>query len=289
MIIDMHAHTSQHKLRGLHTEDADIGDLKRYAAEYGIGKIMLMATYFPFKGTGLHNCDLHERIKGDSLFGFFGSIDLSATEPDFRELRSLAEAGIISGIKLYPGYQEFHPNNLSIMDQLSAIARPRNLPIAIHTGELHHCCPRHLREAGQRKCGHDSCPLDRLAYLAHPYWVSLLAGLYPRINFIACHMSNPHFRELRQAMAEYPNVFTDISGQFLSASDEDTDEYREQIVAEIGRFISLPGGIDRIMFGTDFPIQSYKDTISLVKALGLTASEEAKLLNGNAKRLLNIS
>jgi len=49
MIIDIHAHTSRHKLWNLHTASADIADLHQLADRFGIEKIYLMATYFPLK------------------------------------------------------------------------------------------------------------------------------------------------------------------------------------------------------------------------------------------------
>jgi predicted TIM-barrel fold metal-dependent hydrolase len=40
------------------------------------------------------------------------------------------------------------------------------------------------------------------------------------------------------------------------------------------------------MFATDFPIQSYQDTLELVRALGLKPAEEKMLLCQNAERIL---
>gem|GEM_PF-4347932 len=36
--------------------------------------------------------------------------------------------------------------------------------------------------------------------------------------------------------------------------------------------MQLDGGVERVMFATDFPIQSYVDTFALVEALGLKPS-----------------
>ncbi|MFA5021115.1 MAG: amidohydrolase family protein [Patescibacteria group bacterium] len=289
MIIDIHAHTSAHRLWGLHTPSADLAELRFYAEEYKIGKIILMATYFPFKGTGLSNLVLQARINGDQLFGFFGSLDLSVAQPEFQELEELAAVGAICGLKIYPGYQEFHLDDQSKMAVLCGIAQKYALPIALHLGELHHCCPKDRRAAGQGRCGRAVCPLDRLGLLAHPYQLGPLAGSYPDVKFIACHLANPYFPELRQVMINHPNIFTDISGQFVSGSEEDTEVYRRFVVEEILQFLDLPNGIERIMFATDFPIQSYRDSLDLIERLGLSAVEREKVLGGNASELLKIS
>ncbi|MFA6525816.1 MAG: amidohydrolase family protein [Candidatus Buchananbacteria bacterium] len=288
MIIDMHAHTSRHQMKGLHTADADLDDLREYAKMYYIKVIVLMATYFPLKGTGLSNLDLHERIMGDSLFRMFGSLDLSADKPSTFELEVMADAGSLSGFKLYPGYQKFELDCRAV-GRICRLAQEYDLPIAMHLGELYHCCPKDVRVIGQGRCGRPLCPLDERAHLANPERLRLLALRYPEVNFIACHLANPYFDILRQVMIDCPNVMTDISGQFVSGSSEDTPEYRKFITSQIKQFIELPNGIDRIMFATDFPIQSYRDTLEIVASLNLSPDDENKILGGNAQRLLKIS
>jgi len=286
MIIDIHAHTSRHPMLNLHVEKADIADLHNQAQRYGISKIYIMATYFPLKKTGLHNRELLERIKGDDLFGCFGSLDL---ENDFsgglQELRQLAEAGQIDGIKLYPGYQ-----NVVIADTqfrpLFQLAQEFSLPVACHLGELHHCCPREERQKQKLRCAAARCILEERGHLATPSWLLSVAKLFPQVKFIACHLANPFFTDLRQVMADLSNVYTDISGQYISGGAKDTPQYRCTLVKEIRQFLELEGGKERVMFATDFPIQSYQDTLELVKALELKPAEEELLLARNARRLL---
>lgn len=286
MIIDIHAHTSRHRLWGLHTQQADIGDLREQARRHGIAKIYLMATYFPLKQSGLHNYELLERIEGDDLFGCFGSLDLeNDLEHGYGELRMLAEKGLIDGIKLYPGYQ-----SVLISDQafwlVYGLAQKFNLPVAIHMGELHHCCPPKERDQSKFRCGLSQCPLDERGVLAHPIQLKKVAGVFPKVNFIVSHLANPYFGDLRQLMSNFSNVYTDISGQFVSGTAEDTPQYRQDLINEIRQFIALDGGIERLMFATDFPIQSYQNTLELVKALELKPAEEKMLLCQNAERIL---
>jgi len=286
MIIDFHAHTSEHNLWGLHTKRADLDELRHYAKIFGIDRIELMATYFPLKGTGLPNLLLQERIKGDKLFGFFGSLDLSDWNCSLAELEMLAEAKAIDGIKGYAGYQKFKLDS-ELVWQVCRLAQKYDLPIAVHMGELHPCCPQDKNQK-EFRCHHDSCPLDELSHLAHPDMLRPLARRFPEVNFIACHLANPYFRELREAMRECWNISTDISGQFVSGTDEDTADYRKKISSEIHRFLEVPNGMDRVLFATDFPIQSYQDSLDIVRSLHLSATDEAKILSGNTQRLLKI-
>lgn len=145
MLIDVHAHTSNKKLWNLHTETATIAKLEKLAEQFNVRKIVLMATYFPFKGSGLPNAELLQRIKGNDLFAMFGSLDVSnGMLNGIQELRELADRGEILGIKMYSGYQEFNPSSEEVFP-VYELAREFNLPVMFHTGELHHCCPREKR------------------------------------------------------------------------------------------------------------------------------------------------
>ena len=271
-------------MKGLHTVRADLEALRLAAEEFGIDKICLMATYFPLKHSGLHNEELIRRIGDDPLFSCFGSLNMEAEDlsEGIRELEDFADKGLISGIKLYPGYQNILLSE-KYFDRVYEIAQAFDLPVACHMGELHHCCPR---GAENHRCGKSNCPLDERGDLAHPRKIADAAARFPKVKFVASHLANPYFRELRVAMRRYPNIYTDISGQFISGSDEDTPEYREFLIGEIKDFLLIDGGIDRVMFATDFPIQSYADSLKLVKDLGLNERDEEKILSGNALKII---
>lgn len=287
MIIDIHAHTTNHTLWGLHVDKARIEDLERMAELYGISLIVLMATYFPFKKTGLSNLELLERIKERKLFKVFGSLDaMNNLSEGIEELRILANEGKLSGLKIYPGYQDFQPSSEKLFP-VYALAEQFNLPIAIHSGELHHCCDQKTRALLKNRCGED-CHIDKLGHLAKPEMMELAIQMFPKANFILAHLANPYFSELRQLMLKYPNIYTDISGQFLSGTDEDTPSYRTLLQKEIAKFLKLPNGINRIMFGTDFPIQSYQDSLEIISLLKLKQLDEEKILFRNALNTPNL-
>jgi len=286
--IDIHAHTSDHKLWGLHVESATISDLEKEAEKHEIEKIILMATYFPFKGTGLSNLDLYKRIENNPLFSMFGSLDvMNNLEAGTKELYDFALRRKIDGIKLYPGYQYFNcadPNLYPIY----RLAEGLQIPVAFHTGELHHCCPYDERKEGKFRCG-DFCWIDKLGHLSRPKSILPIIKMFPKVNFILCHLGNPYFAELREIMENHKNVYTDISGQFISGlAEEDNPEYRNVIDQELRKFLELKNGINRIMFGTDFPIQSYQASIEIVQSLNLRDYVLKKLFYENAAILLNL-
>lgn len=292
MLIDMHCHTTEKKLWGLHTESATIADLTVAARKYDIRKIVLLATCFPFKGTGLINQALWEKILGNDLFLAFGTLNAMTQETvkeGVAELRDLLKRELIAGIKLYPGYQDFRKENESgrKLNPVYELAREFNVPVMVHSGELHHCCPKEQRENGTGKCG-EICWVDRLKDQAHPVKLMSAAVSYPDVKFIFSHLGNPFFNSMRRVMEECPNVYTDISGQYLSGTSEDSWGYRFELKLTLKEWLEKPGFEDRILFGTDFPIMSHKDAIDLVDSLLVSEEVKEKIRWKNAARVLKL-
>lgn len=290
MIVDIHVHTSLYPMHGLHTEDASIEAIERYVDEFDIRKVFVIATYFPFKGKGVHNFDMLSRIQGRNRFALIGSLDaMNNYENGLAELEGLAKAKLLAGIKLFPGYQTFRVSNAGFYG-IFELARKYKLPVLIHGGELHHCCSAERRASGDLKCGNSFCWIDRNGDLSRPNAFFEAIQTFRDVTFVICHLANPHFVEMRRLMDVCPNVYTDISGQFLSGTAEDSAEYRKQIANELRKFLALDNGngIDRVMFGSDFPIQSFADTIALVEMLGLSESDKQKVLWQNANKVFNL-
>ncbi len=289
MIIDVHAHTTNHKLWELHTETATISDLELIGKKCNVAKTIVMATYFPFKGTGLHNRDLLGRIKSREQFSMLASLNvMDEFVRGVEELEEMLQHDQVVGIKLYPGYQDFSPSDKK-MFVIYELVQKYNVPVMLHCGELHHCCPENVRSSGMSlRCGMNTCPIDQLGYLSHPEQVLSAAKRFPDVRFVLSHLGNPYFAECRYVMKECSNVYTDISGQFKSGSKKATEQHKQMICNEIAKFLTVPYGIDRIMFGTDFPIQSYEDSIFLIEDLGLVKYDRDKIFYQNAKNIFKI-
>lgn len=258
------------------------------ANDNGVVKIILTATYFPFKGSGLINEELLKRIRGKNLFSMFGSLDaMNHLDAGLMELHALAERGLISGIKLYPGYQDFDFGGKKAFP-IYRLADRYSLPVMIHSGYLHYCCPKDAYGNVQYRCT-GGCRIEDLGYLARPMRLFAAVKEFPQVTFILSHLGNPYFDELRDVMRQCSNVLTDISGLFASGGKNDNPQYKDRIKTEIDNFLRLENGIEHILFGTDFPIQSYKDSIELVKAQNLSADQESKIFFENAARVLRIN
>lgn len=279
MIIDIHAHTSTHRLWGLHTTSASIQTLEELAGLHEVVRTVVMATYFPFKNSGVYNYDMLQRIGDRKQFLMFASLDASADYAEgLKELQVLAEEKKIAGIKLYPGYQNFDPAADEFYG-IYEVAEKFELPVAVHTGDLHRCCSKKVKQ----KC--EICEIDRLQYLAEPLQMEKAIKDFPKVNFILAHLGNPYYSQTQELMYLYPNVYTDISGQHVSPLS--TQNF-EDVVVEVRKFLLIPGACDRVLFGTDYPIQSYEDSIRIVESLGVTAKAKQKIYYENAAKLLKL-
>jgi len=275
-------------MHGLHVKDASLAELERIATSHGVVKTLLMATYFPFKGTGLHNRELLARIAGNNHFAAIGSLDASGdVKAGIAELADLARHEQIVGLKLYPGYQPVSAADPRLWPLYELAAR-FELPVTIHGGSLHHCCHGQQRAQGLGPCGKKVCPLDALEHMSHPYGLAPVFAAWPEVTFVVAHLASPYFAELREIMTVYSNVMTDISGQFVSGSSEDTLAYRAELIDELKKFAALPHGYERLMFGTDFPIQSHADSVWLLKQLHLDPHIESLIAWRNANRIYSL-
>lgn len=288
-IIDVHVHTSTHEMHHMHVTDATLPAIERGMDAFGIERAMVLATYFPFKKRGLHNHDLIERLGDHPRFKAIGSLDaMNAFEEGFEELIVLCREQRLVGIKLYPGYQRFEVSEPKIACVLS-LAETHNVPVTIHGGDLHHCCSAKRRAEEDLACGNTFCWIDSLKMLAHPKAFRDAIKAFPNVTFVIAHLANPFFEDLRELMRECSNVMTDTSGQFVTGAAEDTPAYRAHIVQELNRFVEeVPQGAERLLFGSDFPLQSFESTIALVEAMSISEETKAGIYRHNAQRVYHL-
>lgn len=293
-IIDMHAHVTDRPLEGLHTPSAAPSALREQAEVFGIGHVVLLATSFPYKGSGRSARSILKLTGEDQFFSVFGTVDMTRPGTElkrqFDDLESLFAERRISGIKLYSGYQNFSLSDESTYP-VYEIARAHAAPVMIHGGDLQPCCYRteQDRRDGMLPCGYAECPLDRSVALAAPSRVLAPARAFPDVTFIVAHLGNPFFEEMRSVMNACPNVYTDTSGQIRTGWPEEDNPYeKDRVVAEISATLKVRNGTERVLFGSDFPVQSYEDSVEFIDRLPIPSSEKDMILFRNARAILNL-
>ncbi len=180
-------------------------------------------------------------------------------------VQSLLSLKKIRGIKLYPGYQYFYPNEEKVYP-LYDLCSSQGMPVMFHSGTTY----------GKK---------GRLKY-AHPLHIDDVAVDFPHMPIIISHLGNPWTEVVREVMQKNKNVYTDISGMFVSGK-EDYGHYFKEVVQKLNVLINYCGA-DHVLFGTDFPIQSYEDTKKLVDSLDITEKQKEEILWKNAHALLKM-
>src|SRR5262245_47099564 len=125
--IDIHCHTTNRILKDVANPDASLAAIAGYMRQYEITQTILLATYFPRRGTGISNYRLRYWLQGKPEFLMFGSLDFEHFfYQGFNELEELAEEGLIKGIKLYPAYQKIDFTSAQFK-QVASLAAAKNL------------------------------------------------------------------------------------------------------------------------------------------------------------------
>ena len=186
--IDIHCHTSNRKILATVSSSADINFISKKMLEHNVEKTVLLATYFPHKGSGITNFRLHNWIDSfttsvkNNKFLMFGSLDFEVYyRQGLNELTEMIERNLISGIKFYTCYQNIDLKNSKLRDVL-ILADINSLPVMFHTG---------LSYSSMRKYGKPT-----IATQVNASSLEHLVKDFPSVNFIFSHMSKPFLMKL---------------------------------------------------------------------------------------------
>lgn len=145
------------------------------------------------------------------------------------------ELGLV-GIKLLPMYAGFRPDD-ERLDPLWEYAREHALPVLLHTGTtfvaqapLECTLPRHLDPVAAR---------------------------FPEVKIIMAHLSHPYENECVAVIRKHPNVYADVSAL----------HYRPFQLYNSLILVQEYGVWDKVLFGTDYPFTTVKDSIDGLRSL----------------------
>ena len=104
------------------------------------------------------------------------------------------------------------------------------------------------------------------------------------VTVIASHMGKPFFKNTIEVCGRNENIYTDVSG--LVNSKYDKSERGECLEAVKG-FLEETGP-DKLLFGTDFPVQTHKDSVYFIEEgmKGFSELDKLKVYYNNARRIL---
>ena len=156
----------------------------------------------------------------------------------------------LHGVKLHPDFQKFDIDDPKLFPIYEAMAG--RLPLLIHMG-------------------------DERTDASSPARLLNVIKMFPTLTIIAPHLGG---------YSRWDEAFETIIGQDIYI---DTSSALAFMPPEKAAAIIRAHGIDKVLFGSDYPMWLHKDELERFYALGFTGDENEKILFGNAARLLGVS
>jgi uncharacterized protein len=173
----------------------------------------------------------------------------------------------LAGIKLFPGYRPFYPHDRRL-GPVYEFAHKRKLPVLVHQGDTLH--------------------KDGLIKYARPIELDEVVVRYSDVRFVLCHFGNPWIDEAAELVYKNENLYVDTSGLLPHPSSPFFARLTEQCKTRLLEAILTIGATDRVLYGSDWPLQELSQSVRLVAQLDLPLEDRRKILGENAVRLFGL-
>ena len=269
-LIDTHLHCSELPEDGLDTYAKFNGlkytleELLSLMKEHGVEKGLLLSPPTK-KGAQVPNARILEVCaKSEGLLH-----PVLTVEPTLRDVEravSLAKKNKeqVRAFKIRLGYVEVFAHD-RVFKKLYDYAEKQDLPVLFHTGDT-------------------ATPNGSLVH-SHPLTLDALSNRRPGLKVVICHFGNPWISDVGELLYKHANVYADVSGLMAGNGGTYSSRYMDSLAAKISDAIYFTGGADKILFGTDYPIETFGDGIALVNRLHIDESDKQKIFHDNSKRL----
>jgi predicted TIM-barrel fold metal-dependent hydrolase len=198
--------------------------------------------------------------KHPQLIPFIG-LDPGMSENELLEEIEARRAEGARGIKLHPAAQRFYPDD----ERLACVytcATELGWPVIFHSGSFA------LGPASTSQAALEHFPP--------------LLKAFPKLNVILGHMGFGEFDTCTQIAAEFPNAMFDCC---YAVNGTDPTPAISDTAAVVG---FRHTGVDRVMFGSDYPWLDPALDAARIDRLPLSASEKRKTLHENAVRVFGL-
>lgn len=232
---------------------ANPNNMEDYLTKEGVEYAVILAEDSPLTTGVVTNEYVHDFCKGRNKLIPFASINPSTTSNPEIILETCANDMGFKGLKLYPSYQHFFPNDKKIYT-LYETALQYSIPILFHTGS--------------------SIYKNSKVKYADPIHLDEVAADFPDLKIVMAHSGRGFWYDQAFFISRiHKNLYMEISG----LPPKKLLEY----------FPEFEKNTDKIIFGSDWPgIKSIKDNIDALCSLGLKEASIRKILYENAKKVL---
>lgn len=272
MIIDFHVHTAYYRSRTPdYTELLQQGwgerldwMLETYSSpeafvglmdEAGIDYAVILAELAPITSGIAANEDVAKFCSHSQRLIPFASIDPNTSERPVEELEELVRHQGFRGLKLYPTYQHFYPNETKIYP-LYAKAQELDIPVLLHIGSS-------IFSGSRMKYG-------------DPIFLDDVAVDFPKLKLLQAHSGRPFWYQKALTLARiHKNVYMEVSG----LPPQNLLNY----------FPELERIAHKVIYGSDWPaVPTIKENITALQGLNITEEAKRMILGKNAAKLLRL-
>jgi len=225
-----------------------------YLESRGIEKAVILPEMNPDVTGMVPNEYVLDFCAGYDTFVPFCTINPSLVSRPKEEIKKLLRLGA-RGIKLYPSYSHFYPNE-NYFYPVYEIAQERSIPILVHTGS-------------------SVFKGSKIKY-SDPIHLDDIAADFPNLVILMAHSGRGLWYDKAFFLSRiHANLYMEISG----LPPKNLFKY----------FPELEKNIDKIVYGSDWPgIKSLADNIKSIKRLPLPGESIRKILHDNAARILHL-
>jgi predicted TIM-barrel fold metal-dependent hydrolase len=231
------------------------GDFLSYLDSQGIDYGVCLAEINPLVTGTISNEEVLEFCKGNERLIPFANINPHLTRNLAFELERCIDLGH-RGLKLYPTYQHFYPNEPRLY-QLYGKAQDLRIPVMFHTGS-------------------SSFPGAKIRF-GDPLYLDDVAVDFPDLTIIMSHAGRGFWYDRAFSLAKlHKNIYLDITGLPPSKLLKYFPE-----LERIGK---------KILFGSDWPaITDISKNIEAIRSLPISEDTKRDILGLNAIRLLGLA
>lgn len=264
MIIDVHTHINNYHEEKVTSLEECLGRLTDAMAANRVDYALVLSSYKVTKDRPSTR-QVVEAIRGMDNLGVVAGISyLNYNHRDIREIGEYLEQGLVKGLKFYPGYEPFYPND-SRLKVWHEMAIEYDVPVMFHSGDTY-------------------SPTGKVKY-SPPLHIDDVAVDFPDLKIVICHVGNPWIKDCMEMVYKNNNVYADISGLVLGDFSEKFERYLKN---EIEEMITYAGNPRYLLYGTDWPISSMHSYLKFMAQLDIPDDRKELIMWKNAAELFRI-
>ena len=230
--------------------DGTTGTLLRIGKEAGVSHFLVhsVATA-PCQVSSINRFIAAEVVKSEGAFTGLGTLYPDSDQLE-QDFRELAELGL-RGVKLHPDFQQFEADSDRAM-RIYELCAEAELPVLVHTGD------------------------HRFDY-SNPNRVVNVLRTFPKLKFVGAHFGGwSVWDEAVRVLSGFDNIAVDTSSTFYALGREKSRE------------LIMKWGVDRVMFGADYPMWHSQPEIDCLMEMELAEEDYRRIFWDNAARIFGL-